>query len=429
MPSIYYDLSELYFRNRTKIKYYGIARVVAEIAYEVSLQAPSVQFVVFDTGRRQFFRVKPLFGKASANGPVDLGLPQRGIPIKSVDLRHHDLPLSRFIQNAAQLLVNTANAARFPDIANYLEQVDLVDGVLFSAARPRYISEMAHFLKQRASRVRLSAMLYDIFPLHVELLTPERFRKAFVFDNSIIMNSADQVLPISYFTDADIREAVRAGLLPAPKSRVVVQLCHECRADGTFDDIDLPDRPYFMGVGITMGRKNLDVVLDAILHLLDAGKTPPLFVVAGIDRTRSRQALRQSIYARAEPYVQFVTAPSQANLIKLYENALATVMASRVEGWGLPLGESLWLGTPAISAPNSSLREVGRDLAVYFDPDNAAELAAIFERFMTDKAWSEALGSRVRAARPTLRRWSDVASDVLDAVANCDTALTQPSAA
>lgn len=429
MPSIYYDLSELYFRSRTKIKYYGIARVVAEIAYEVSLQAPSVQFVVFDTGRRQFFRIKPLFGKSSTKGLVDLGLPARGIPIKSIDLRHHDFPLGRFFQHAAQFLANGANAARFPDIANYLEPVDLVDGVLFSAARPKYIGDMAHFLEETGSRVSLRAMLYDIFPLHEELLTPVSFRKAFVFDNTVIMNSADQVLPISYFTDADIREAVRVGLLPAPKSRAVVQLCHECRADGSVADIQLPDRPYFLGVGITMGRKNLDVVLNALLHLLDKGKTPPLFVVAGIERKRSRQALRRSVYARAEPYVQFVTAPNQANLIKLYENALATVMASRVEGWGLPLGESLWLGTPAISAPNSSLREVGRDLAVYFDPDNAAELAAIFERFMTDKPWSEALRNRVRAARPTLRRWSDVASDVLDAVSHCDTALTQPSAA
>ena len=429
MQPIYYDLSELYFRSGTKIKYYGIARVVAEIAYEVSLQAPSVQFVVFDMGRRQFFLVKPLFGISSANGLVDLGLPPRGIPIKPVDLRHHELPLRRFIQNSVQMLANTANAARFPDIANYLEKVDLIDGVLFSAARPKYISEMVRFLEERGSRVRLSAMLYDIFPLHEELSTPERFRKAFVFDNTVIMNSADQVLSISHFTDADIREAVRAGLLPAPKSRSVVQLCHECRADGGCADIQLPERPYFMGVGITMGRKNLDIVLEAIVHMLDAGKTPPLFVVAGIARARSRKALGNGAYVRAEPYVRFVTSPSQANLIKLYENALGTVMASRVEGWGLPLGESLWLGTPAISAPNSSLREVGGDLAIYFDPDSAAELAAIFDRMMTDTTWNEALRSRVRAAKPFLRRWKDVAREVLDVVCRHDMALAQPTAA
>lgn len=429
MQPIYYDLSELYFRSRTRVKYYGIARVVAEIAYEISLQAPAVQFVVFDTGRRQFFRVKPLFGKSSANGLVDLGLPPRGIPIRAVDVRPQDGPLQRLLQNTAQVLANTANAAIFPDIGNYLEKVSLNDGVLFSAARPKFISEMARFLKDAGSTVRLTAMLYDVFPLHEELPAPESFRRAFVHDNTVIMNNADQVLSISHFTDADISDAVSKGLLPASKSRAVVQLCHECRPDGDAADILLPDRPYFLGVGITMGRKNLDVVIEAILHLLDAGRTPPLFVVAGIDRARSRKALRNGDYSRAEPHVQFVTAPSQANLIKLYENALGTVMASKVEGWGLPLGESLWLGTPAISAPNSSLREVGGDLAIYFDPDNAAELAGIFERIMTDKIWNEALRSRVRAARPTLRRWRDVASDVLDAVSRHDKPLAQPSTA
>ena len=102
-------------------------------------------------------------------------------------------------------------------------------------------------------------------------------------------------------------------------------------------------------------------------------------------------------------------------------------MASKVEGWGLPLGESLWLGTPGISAPNSSLREVGGDLALYFDPEDATELAAIFERMMTDKSWNEALRSRVRVAKPTLRRWKDVASDVLDAVSRHDKSLTENS--
>lgn len=86
MSPIYYDLSELYLRSRGKIKYYGIARVVAEIAYEISLLDPCVQFVVFDSGRKQFYSAKPAFGQASANGLVDLGIPDRGVPLRMADL-------------------------------------------------------------------------------------------------------------------------------------------------------------------------------------------------------------------------------------------------------------------------------------------------------------------------------------------------------
>jgi glycosyltransferase involved in cell wall biosynthesis len=429
MSPIYYDLTELYLRSHGKIKYYGIARVVAEIAFEVSLLDPSVQFVVFDIGRRQFFRVNPLFGKASANGLVDLGLPSRGVPLRVREARPHHSAFRRVIKKAAASLANIVNSAIFPDIEKHFDKITLGEGVLFSAARPKFISDIATFLQETGSPVRLSAMIYDMIPLHDELAIPENFKQGFIQDNTTILNGTQQVVSISHFTDKEIGEAVLKGRMPKPKSRAVVQLCHECRPDGEIADIKLPERPYLIGVGITMGRKNFNVVLDAILKLLDAGKTPPLFVVAGIDRVRNHKALRESAYARAEPFVHFVNAPSQANLIKLYENALGTVMASKLEGWGLPLGESLWLGTPGFSAPNSSLTEVGRDLAVYFDPDSADELATIFDRCLNDKPWYDALRSRVRSAKPTLRSWKDVAADILETVTHLEKTIPQSAAA
>ncbi|MGB8817179.1 MAG: glycosyltransferase [Rhizobiaceae bacterium] len=416
MSPVYYDLSELYLRSRGKIKYYGIARVVAEIAYEISLLDPCIQFVVFDSGRQQFFRAKPAFGKASANGLVDLGIPDRGVPLRIAESNAGDSALRRTVRHGVGSVFNLVNRLIFPDIGRYLEPVTLDGGVLFSAARPKFIGDMADFLKATGSRTKLSAMIYDMIPLHDDLPVPAWFRDTFRNDNARILSVADQVVSISHYTDKDMALAVSQGKLPAPKSRAVVQLCHECRADGETANVILPDRPYFLGVGITMGRKNLNVVLAAIIKLLDAGKTPPLFIIAGVDRRRSRKALHSGAFARAEPYVHFAPAPSQANLISLYEHALGTVMASKLEGWGLPLGESLWLGTPGISAPNSALTEVGRDLAIYFDADNPNELADIFDRCLNDQAFYTALKKRVVAARPHLRSWKDVATDLLDAL-------------
>ncbi len=428
MSPIYYDLTELYLRSRGKIKYYGIARVVAEIAFEIS-RNPEVQFVVFDIGRRQFFKVNPVFGQAGFNGLVDLGLPSRGMPFRMPEPKSHHSPVRSILQNAAVKAAKLVNTAIFPDIERYLQPVTLGEGVLLSAARPKFIADMASFLNETGSPVRLNAVIYDLIPLHEDLQIPDGFRQSFIDDNAQILRTARQVISISQFTDQDLCIAVEAGRLPVPFSHVVVPLGHECRSDGETADIELPASPYFMGVGITMGRKNLDVVLNAILKMLDTGIQPPLFVIAGIDRVRSRQALRQSAFARADPFVQFVNAPSQANLIKLYENALGTVMASRLEGWGLPLAESLWLGTPGISAPNSSLTEVGRDLAVYFNPDDPDELASIFDRFMNNKDYYNALRARVRASKPLLRSWADVADDLLSAAKSSGATVSRPFAA
>jgi glycosyltransferase involved in cell wall biosynthesis len=113
-------------------------------------------------------------------------------------------------------------------------------------------------------------------------------------------------------------------------------------------------------------------------------------------------------------HLLFLRNPSQADLIKLYQNALAAVVPSRLEGWGLPLGEALWLGTPAIASPQASLPEVGRDLALYVDPDSPEELADLFERLEKDSAYRDGLVARIVAARPTLRRWRDVAVGFLE---------------
>jgi glycosyltransferase involved in cell wall biosynthesis len=413
MTLVYYDLSELYLRSRGKIKYYGIARVVAELAYEISLLDKHVRYVVFDSGRRQFFQVGPSFGAASANGLVELGIPDRGIPLRIAETRPTHSAVRRIAQTAVGKVFNIVNRLMFPDIGQYLQPVSLDEGVLFSAARPKFIAEMAGFLKETGSTVKLSAMIYDMIPLHDDLPIPGWFRQTFLDDNARILAHADRAVSISHFTDKDLGLAISQGKLPAPKSRAVVQLCHECRPDGETADIVLPARPYFLGVGITIGRKNLNVVLAAIIAMLEAGKEPPLFVVAGVDRRRNRKALEGGQFAKAAPHVHFVSAPNQANLIALYENALGTVMASKLEGWGLPLGESLWLGTPGISAPNSSLTEVGRDLALYFDADSPRELAEIFDKCMNDQAFYTALKKRVVSARPHLRSWKDVAADLL----------------
>lgn len=113
--------------------------------------------------------------------------------------------------------------------------------------------------------------------------------------------------------------------------------------------------------------------------------------------------------------VHLVLDPNQNELRRLYEKAFALVLPSRMEGWGLPVGEALWCGTPALAADISALREVGGDLALYFDPDKPSDLADLIAGFQTDPASYTELRQRISAARPALRTWNDVAGDVLKA--------------
>ena len=114
--------------------------------------------------------------------------------------------------------------------------------------------------------------------------------------------------------------------------------------------------------------------------------------------------------------MHIVTNPNQAELRRLYEGALALAIPSRMEGWGLPLGEALWLGTPGLASTQAEvLREVGRDLALYFDADDPAALAALIDGLQSDAGAYAALKARIREAHGTLRTWKDVAEGILAA--------------
>ena len=97
-----------------------------------------------------------------------------------------------------------------------------------------------------------------------------------------------------------------------------------------------------------------------------------------------------------------------------------------MEGWGLPLGEALWVGTPGLASTAPALREVGGDLAQYFEPGKPRELAAHIDALQSDPEARETLKNRIRAARPNLRSWRDVADGILQALRGKECGQTTP---
>lgn len=64
---------------------------------------------------------------------------------------------------------------------------------------------------------------------------------------------------------------------------------------------------------------------------------------------------------------------SDVDLRALLRSCWCTIYPSHVEGWGLPVAESLAFGKPCLAAGTSSIPEVGGSLAWYFDPNDVDE--------------------------------------------------------
>ena len=410
---IVFDLTELLLAAGGKTRHYGIARTVAEIGSALRRLDPSVRFCVHSAAHERFFEVP---AEIDGGGQVSFDLPYAVRQRRVRSVRAERRPLRDAGAAILRALANVRTRHAWSRAGIDLKPIDMNGTTFVSGASPKVIVEEIATLDRLHSRARIVPLLYDLIPLH-DRFQPRRadFPAKFLHDNVRIVERAERLLTISAFTRDEFVRFSKDGVLPPLPAGGVhpVPLVHECPEGTEPPGLPPPTEPYLLTVGAMLGRKNLEAVLDALSHMRASGGPMPRLVIAGAGRRRTEEHLASNEREDVRDLVEFRHAPTQSDLVALYRDALATVVASRMEGWGLPAGESLWFGTPAICADVPALREVAGELGLYFDPDDADGLVAEIIRLMTDVPFATALRDRIVQAKPTLRTWADVAKDLM----------------
>ncbi len=408
---IFIDLTELTTVKGGKLRYYGIARTVAEIARWFALKYPDARFVVHSADFQQFFEVFPQITDRD-KALVDLNVPDFDI-LRFRRVFHEKGKGEEKLVKLLGPAVAFWNKRKIRNSGLNLTPVDMNGGMLFSAARPKLIIDMIDTRNARGFDLEFHPLIHDMIPMHdygghTVLSFPLNFYK----DSKYTIENSVQIITNSQFTLDDMVRFANDGKFDLPDDLVPVPLVHECPEGTEEPEIELPESPYFLCVGSLMGRKNLNILLKAMLMQHRRGGKMPRLIIAGAYRKHIARELATDVCSPIVPYVKQVHNPNQTDLIRLYQNAVALLMPSKIEGWGLPAGEALWLGTPAICSTAPVLREVCGDLALYFDPEDAEELLVHMNRLMDDPDYRETLRQKIIAAKPTLRTWEMVADDV-----------------
>lgn len=417
MSEIFFDLSELFLFSGVKFKYYGIVRTVMEVAYELTRLDSKVRFVVYSPYHRRFFEVFPRVGEASPTGVLDPNLPASATPLR--------LRQSVFDQNIFKsifyslwgLVVDFRNRRRWSTIPDgAVRDVDLAGHVLVSLGRPKLMSDYLTALSRTGTSIKFVPLLHDMIPLHnFDGRRDFKPPRSFVHDNEVAIRAAALILTNSHFTKGEVLHFSASGVLPPVPEVVAVPLGHEMRETKEPLGTMPPEGRYLLGVGLFNGRKNLECLTEAMLELKRRGAAVPDLVLAGGRRKKVERYISSEQLKPISNHIRLVADPNQTELRALYERAFALVLPSHMEGWGLPVGETLWCGTPALAADIPALREVGSDLAQYFDPSNSSELADLLEHLQTRPASYNEIRQRIAAAHSSLRTWNDVAKDTLKA--------------
>ncbi len=163
---------------------------------------------------------------------------------------------------------------------------------------------------------------------------------------------------------------------------------------------------HLLFVGGMDPHKNLEVLLAA-LAAQEAAQLPPLVVAGPVGRDRRLAQLSASCRVRV------VDIPDDAALAALYRRALALVLPSRNEGFGLPALEAMACGCPVVAAHSGALPEVCGDAAVLLDPD---EPNAWLRTLLTLQREPETRAALVRAGlgRARMFTWERTAAELVE---------------
>lgn len=285
----------------------------------------------------------------------------------------------------------------------------------------RYFAELSKVRIETG--VRLAQFVHDVLPL----TEPQFFVQGhpFLFADWLtnINSRCDLILTSTERNKHDFETAIRQrGGTPHPSIRVV-PLAHEFSTAGDFSEnipiyesVSTPvlmaaRLPFALCVGTREIRKN-NLGLARVWDRLEGkyGLSLPRLLFAGRKGWMNDEFdsfLKRT--TNVNNYIVIVDNPSDDELEFLYKNCLFSIFPSFSEGWGLPIGESLWFGRPIITSNSSSMPEVAGTYADYVDPYDLDNLQAAVEQ-MLDPLYRQSRIDDIKSF--SRRRWNDFADDI-----------------
>lgn len=170
--------------------------------------------------------------------------------------------------------------------------------------------------------------------------------------------------------------------------------------------------PYILSVAASHPHKNLVRLLEAYYRLEE--KESHQLVILGVRHNRYGARLQRTVerldLAGRVVFTGWV--PEREKEI-IYTRAACTAFPSLLEGFGLPVLESMRYGVPVACSDLPSLAEVSGEAACHFDPYSADSIAAAVRDCLFNRSLRERLieKGRVHAARFT---WEETARQTLE---------------
>jgi glycosyltransferase involved in cell wall biosynthesis len=135
------------------------------------------------------------------------------------------------------------------------------------------------------------------------------------------------------------------------------------------------DKHFCIAVGSLAIHKNYENLLKAFQRISEKHPDLYLLVVGNYQHDYGQTVLKFRDSLKLADKVFFPGALRAEQIDSLYTKAVFSVNVSYLEGFGLPVLESLAAGCPIVCSDIPAFREIASDAAVYCDPANIEDIA------------------------------------------------------
>lgn len=263
--------------------------------------------------------------------------------------------------------------------------------------------------------------IHDIIPLKF----PETFSGNALMDFALVLESAKRCNFIFTPSEATKRDLLSCHGFENKNIIVTLLAADEVFVPATNAQIQsirqkfgIPENcQYFLSVSTLEPRKNFPLLLRAFNTLISKAtdKKPKLVLTGRIGWDEKTQNEIRRLLDEMHEHVIYTGYISDSELASLYSGALAFLMPSVYEGFGLPLLEAMACGTPVISSNTSSMPEVVGDAGILVSPYNEDEWVSAMLTMLKSNQEGMARLSHSASERSKVFSWDKTAATTLDA--------------
>jgi len=285
----------------------------------------------------------------------------------------------------------------------------LIEPEIFSPAVGRALPEF--LARIPGPRV---ALFYDAIALRIPELTPQKtvarfpgyLQELLQFDGIAAISAESQAALVDYWRWLGVADPPPVLALPLAVDRPApAPFGHTTAANAA---------PVVLCVGSLEGRKNHVALLEACEMLWRRGLRFELQLIGLVQQETGRAAFDRlrDLQAAGRP-LRYDGPASESVLSRAYRTCAFTVYPSLMEGFGLPVLESLSYGKPCVSSAHGALGESASGGGCLALPSvDAPALAEALASLLSDP---ERLGDLTAAARTrTFKTWSTYAGELVD---------------